>query len=228
MTNPPGREDVTRYRDLAELGVPGAQAHLGLLLSAGIGLEQDDVVAVQWFQRAAESNNWFGCWMLAIAMLEGVGTPKDLEAGLAWLQVAAGHLGAAAIQLGELRRTLTDEAVTDLASMAPGRRDRAVATLTRFAEEGFVPAVYHLALMQLHGDPAHKRDGISQLSECAAKGHPESQYLLGLIGVNQGEPELVSFTQGLQWLAQAATQSHPKAQAELARVLSRRSNEDDS
>jgi TPR repeat protein len=71
-------------------GDPVAQFGLGLCLAEGIGVEQNDQAALDWFRRAAETLPAAQCWcgkMLA----EGRGCDPDPDAAQAWLLRASEH-----------------------------------------------------------------------------------------------------------------------------------------
>lgn len=111
--------------------------HLGLLYWRGLGGPRDVEGAVVCFARAADMGHAAAQTAFGMALRSGIGAPKDLEAARALFRSAAGagdHEGM--IQLGLMSEP-----------------DDARRSFTRAAEEGYAPAMLHLADLIMEKDP---------------------------------------------------------------------------
>lgn len=75
-------------RKLAEQGDADAQWNLGVRCHTGEGVPQDDVQAVQWFQRAAEQGHVVAQATLGAYYWAGRGVPQDLSKAYFWSVLA--------------------------------------------------------------------------------------------------------------------------------------------
>jgi TPR repeat protein len=98
------------FRNLAEAGDAKAQAQLGRLYHAGLGVVSDWTVAAEWYRKAADQGNALGQFQLG-QMYEigrgdwgvniGKGLDKDLKSAFEWFEKAAQQgMPAASIKLG--------------------------------------------------------------------------------------------------------------------------------
>ena len=86
----------------AEQGDPEAQAILGLMYDAGVGVTEDDAQAVEWLRRAAVQGYALAWNHLGLMREFGNGVPEDHAQAAAWYREAAEqgfapaqyHLGA--------------------------------------------------------------------------------------------------------------------------------------
>jgi uncharacterized protein len=118
--------------------------HLGLLYWRGLGCKPDKSAAVEHFAHAAEDGLPGAQTAYGIALRSGVGVAKDVEYAREQFRAAAGAQdGEAMVQLA----TLSDP-------------DEARYWLLRGAENGYPPAMLHLADLLMSRDPV---DAVSWL-----------------------------------------------------------------
>lgn len=88
--------DFNGIRKLAEKGDPEAQMKVGVMLSAGIGVEQDRLEGLKWYQKSADQGYPEGEWNLAFVYIRGEIVPQDFKRAFDLLQKAAdaGHAEA--------------------------------------------------------------------------------------------------------------------------------------
>ena len=82
---------VTAFRDwysLAENGDAAAQAGLGFLFHKGLGVAQDDVEAVSWFEKAAHKGQAEAQLLLGTLYFFGEGVQQSYVIAFAWCEVA--------------------------------------------------------------------------------------------------------------------------------------------
>src|SRR5262249_18048293 len=78
-----------------------AQLLMGHLHQEGLGVEQDDEEAVQWFRKAAEQGNTSAMLSLGQLYAKGKGVPRDEKEAVSWYRKAAEkNLAAAQYHLG--------------------------------------------------------------------------------------------------------------------------------
>ena len=103
---------VTR---LATQGMAMAQHFLGWHYHKGIGVDQDDRQAVQWWKKAAEQGVAESQQGLGWAYANGCGVREDLIQAYRWYaQAVAGGDEEARIGLSEIARRLSAEQLRDL------------------------------------------------------------------------------------------------------------------
>jgi TPR repeat protein len=81
----------------AELGDPLALYHVGASYKEGIGVQQDDKKAFEWYLKSAEQGFDVAQYTAGVCYYEGEGVEKNLFSGFAWVKKAAeqGHRKAA-------------------------------------------------------------------------------------------------------------------------------------
>jgi hypothetical protein len=77
------------WRPLAEKGDPVAQYSLGTLYAEGLGVEQDDVTAFLWFQRAANQGDAAAQYNVGASYAAGAGIAKSDVDAAKWFRRAA-------------------------------------------------------------------------------------------------------------------------------------------
>jgi TPR repeat protein len=80
---------VQWYRLAADQGYPEAENNLGAMYDAGLGVAEDDVIAVLWFRRAATHKNIRAETNLGIMYAHGKGVAQDFAEARKWFQLAA-------------------------------------------------------------------------------------------------------------------------------------------
>lgn len=91
---------------LAQFGDPKAQFGLGLMHTFGHGVPEDDVVAMDWYERSAKRGHPGAQLFLGHGYETGNGVERDPEVAFRWYLLAAEHgLGRAQNNLGRLYET---------------------------------------------------------------------------------------------------------------------------
>ncbi|HJS80629.1 MAG TPA: tetratricopeptide repeat protein [Vitreimonas sp.] len=111
--------------------------HVGLLYWNGYGCKADKAVAVAHFARAAEDGLPGAQTAYGIALRSGVGVAQDLDLARAQFRAAAGAQDG--------------EAMVQLASLS--EPEEAHYWLLRASENGYTPAMAHLAELLMSADP---------------------------------------------------------------------------
>lgn len=85
----------------AEAGDRIAQNYMGILYQLGLGVERDDVKAVQWYVKAAENGDADAQRILGAMYYNGNGVPQNINCAYAWYYVASqnGHARASEARL---------------------------------------------------------------------------------------------------------------------------------
>ena len=73
----PIQEKFNQTMALAEKGDAEAQYNLGWMYSNGEGVESDETVTAQWFQKAADQGHIKALYNLGVMYRDGVGVPQD-------------------------------------------------------------------------------------------------------------------------------------------------------
>lgn len=80
------------WRRAAEKGLGTAMGNIGSLYLAGQGgLPQSDVLAAEWYTKAAEHRHTPSMLTLSSMYMNGAGVPRDPVRGLTWAGLAAGN-----------------------------------------------------------------------------------------------------------------------------------------
>ncbi|AIZ56741.1 Sel1 repeat protein [Candidatus Methanoplasma termitum] len=82
-------EEVEKVKELAESGDADAQRELGLMYSDGVGVSQDDALALKWWRLAADEGHVGGQNGLGWAFLNGKGVKQDFATAVKWVKMAA-------------------------------------------------------------------------------------------------------------------------------------------
>ncbi|NVK33286.1 MAG: sel1 repeat family protein [Rhodobacteraceae bacterium] len=201
-------------RPLAENGDAAAQALLGVLNEAGLGINQDKTRATQWYELAVKGGNTTAAFQLAQMYLLGTGVEPDKKKAADLLEIAAEKGNPAALYNLAL-----------LYQEGEGRpRDEAKARelLEQAAQQNDPDAQYALGLSYLEGvggydDPGQ---GAFWLGRAARRGHTAAQVYYGILrfqgrGVDTDEEEAAD------WFERAATAGNPVAMNRLARIYAR-------
>ena len=77
------------FRPLAEQGNAQAQAQLGYMFNAGLGVPGDYEQAAAWYRRSAESGSAAGQYNLAVMYDKGHGVPQDYALAVLWYRKSA-------------------------------------------------------------------------------------------------------------------------------------------
>ncbi|GAB4537382.1 MAG: hypothetical protein Tsb0019_38590 [Roseibium sp.] len=196
---------------LAEAGDTAAQALMGVLHEAGLGIVQDKTKAADWYGLAAAKGDAGSAMQLGQFYLLGTGVETDKKKAADYFEQAAESGNASALynlallyQEGEGR---------------PFDEARARELLEEAAKLNDPEAQYALALSYLEAqtglnDPGQ---GAFWMGRAARRGHTSAQVYYGILrfqgkGVDPNEAEAAD------WFERAATAGNPVAMNRLARV----------
>ncbi|MEX2296600.1 MAG: tetratricopeptide repeat protein [Dongiaceae bacterium] len=77
------------FTPLAEGGDPLSQHNLGVLYEKGLGVAQNDAMALAWYKRAAEQGNPQSTYNIGMMILDGRGAGPDPVVAAQWVQISA-------------------------------------------------------------------------------------------------------------------------------------------
>ena len=196
---------------LAEQGDKAAQALLGVLHEAGLGIEQDKTKAADWYGLAADKGDPGSALQLAQFYLLGTGVEVDKKKAADLFEQAADAGNASALynlallyQEGEGR---------------PFNEQKARELLEEAAKLNDPEAQYALGLSYLEAqtglnDPGQ---GAFWLGRAARRGHTSAQVYYGILR-HQGKGVDTNEAEAADWFERAATAGNPVAMNRLARV----------
>lgn len=165
---------VERIRKLAEKGDPKAMFHMGKLHVHGIGVPQDMVAALAWYQKAGEMGEMRANCNLGWIYLYGFGTiPANKQEAFRLLTLGAeSGVSPAKASLGLMY--LTGDGI-------PADRERGVQLLRESFEAGYTNAGNQLADAYLAGKylPRDIEAGHEWLFKVAATGDEKTMAMLG-------------------------------------------------
>jgi len=176
--------EMQRLRTRADQGDADAQSHLGSLYLLGWGVQQDDVQAAKWSDKAAAQGDADGQFLLGLLYSLGRGVPEDYAQSAQWYQKAAVQGNAQAQgRLGTLY---------DFGLGVPQNYVQARQWYQKAAAQGLVSAQFHLGVLYLTGG------GVTQdyvqaarwFEKAAGQGDAEAQWTLGdLYARGMGVPQ---------------------------------------
>jgi hypothetical protein len=82
---------ATEYKLLAPLGAagdPDSQFNLGVLYQKGLGVTQNNAVALKWYRKAAAQGNGLAKLSLGVMYANGDGVKKDFLQARVWFNLA--------------------------------------------------------------------------------------------------------------------------------------------
>lgn len=179
----------------AEAGDAQAQVELGHALEMD-GVPADKAASTAWYRKAAMSGNAKGAWQLGFATMAGVGTARDVPAGLEWLRQSV-NISQNADDMAALALTLAG---------AGGDQKEAMQWAQMAADKGSPKGMEVLGMARLSGhwglpkDPALAE---KLLTAAAQKGDVNTQVVLGKLYFSDvfGQKNPAA---GVRWLQAAA------------------------
>ncbi|MCK7613155.1 tetratricopeptide repeat protein [Roseibium sediminicola] len=196
---------------LAEQGDKAAQALMGVLHEAGLGIRQDKAKAADWYRLAAASGDAGSAMQLGQLYLLGTGVDTDKKKAADYFQQAADAGNASALynlalpyQEGE-GRPFDEAKARELLEEAAKRND---------PEAQYALGLSYLEAQTGLNDPGQ---GAFWIGRAARRGHTSAQVYYGILrfqgkGVDPNEAEAAD------WFERAATGGNPVAMNRLARV----------
>ena len=205
------------YTLAAAQGFPYAAWELGKRYRDGVGCTSDERQAAQYFSMAYQGFRTLAeerpddrlqyriGWML----LHGIGTEKDEQAALEWLEKSAGLKNPHA-EYQMAKHILADPAA------APDRINQAVGWLNHAAEAGLDYAQYALGKLYRDGGPVERdrTQAVIWFSQAAEQGNEYAMYALGKLHLEIDNPSAA-----LCWFQRSAELGNQFAQYRLGKLL---------
>lgn len=196
---------------LAENGDTAAQALLGVLHEAGLGIQQDKVKAADWYGLAADKGDIGSAMQLAQFYLLGTGVEPDKNKAADLFEKAAEAGNASALynlallyQEGE-GRPFDEEKARELLKEAASLND---------AEAQYSLGLSYLEALSGVNDPGQ---GAFWMGRAARRGHTSAQVYYGILRF-QGKGVEPNEAEAADWFERAATAGNPVAMNRLARI----------
>jgi TPR repeat protein len=166
---------ATSLYEAAEKGDAEAQVNLGMMYSAGLGVEKDEAAAFRWIQKAADQGHGEAQFILGLMFNEGIGTAKDESEAVTWYRKAADH--------GERRAQYQLARAYALGRGVAEDLHEAAQWYRRAAEQGLVHAQVSLALLYETGTGVEKdaSEALRWYLKAAEQGDAAAQFRAGLI-----------------------------------------------
>jgi TPR repeat protein len=201
------------FKEYVEVCIKGghvlAQINLGYMYEAGLGVEQDDKKAVEWYRKAAGQHHPIAQYHLAEMFYDGKGVLFDPQEATKWYKAAAEQgYALAQANLGHMYREGLQEKLDKL---------EAVKWYKAAAHQGCVTAQYRLGLMYKEGEGVKQKSymkAIKWLEVAASQGYVNAQVELGAIYKDCLIDES-HITKAIEWYKKAATQRSKRAQNAL-------------
>ncbi|GAA0776753.1 sel1 repeat family protein [Roseibium denhamense] len=196
---------------LAEQNDVAAQALLGVLHEAGLGIRQDKAKAADWYSLAAASGDNGSALQLAQLYLAGDGVDENKSRAADLFEQAAQTENASALynlaiiyQEGEGR---------------PFNEQKARDLLVEAAQLNDPEAQYALALsfLEVQGDETDARKGAFWMGRAARRGHSSAQVYYGILRF-QGKGVEPDREEAADWFERAARAGNPVGMNRLARI----------
>ena len=187
-----------------------AHRNLGLLYSAGHGVERNERAAALHLTLAADSTDTIAVLEMARRYAEGRGvTQSDSKA-------AGKLLLAANLGVTEAYPEVADRYDTGRGFQKDARQ--AALWFRRAADAGHVPSMTRLALALLDGKGVKKdeAEAVSWLNTAASKQNAEAEYQIAMM-LLKGKVMREDPLAGREWLKRAADHGHPAAKQEMAK-----------
>ena len=210
----PNPDDEQKFRDVEALAKSGdirSLISMGRMYEKGQGCEANEERAFQCYSQAAEKGNPIGMYNTAIALLNGIGTPRNPTAAVEWLRRAVdtkklpSHADLAyawCLEEGKGIAKNTDEALSIYSRLsqpplelrdamhgqarileAMGRGEEAKTWYVRAGDKGCDKAASDLAVMLLMGKsvPQDIPEGLRRLKMAAERSLPMANHNLGVV-----------------------------------------------
>lgn len=196
---------------LAEQGDKAAQALLGVLHEAGLGIHQDKAKAADWYSLAAAKGDTGSAMQLAQLYLLGTGVEVDKKKAADLFEEAANAGNASALYNLAL---LYEEG-----EGRPFDEKKSRELLEEAAQLNDPEAQYALGLSYLEAQTGLNDPGLGAfwLGRAARRGHTSAQVYYGILRF-QGKGVDPNETEAADWFERAATSGNPVAMNRLART----------
>jgi TPR repeat protein len=195
---------MDNWHPLAEKGIAIAQNNLGVMFDHGLGVEENDKMAVAWYRKAADKGNAQAQYSLGLMYGNGHGVTEDDRAAVKWYRLAA--------EQGSKNAQFHLALVYDFGEGVKEDDSVAAQWYQKAAELGDFRAQYNLALLYDFGNGVPKNPAkAAQWYERAAKqGDAKAQYALAA-SYFKGEGVGLDRVKSYAWMTLAASQRHVRA-----------------
>jgi len=179
---------------------------IGKMYAEGLGTEQNDAAAAEWFFKAAKRGHKYAQYSLAKLYSQGKGVPQDEGKALMWFEESAKQ-GNPYAKYQAAKRILADPAAKH------EQTDHAVEWLIQAAEAGLDYVQYKL---YRDGGPVEQDTlkAVIWFSQAAEQGNQYAMYALGKVYQAADAPD-----KALRWFQQSAERGNQFAQYRLGRLL---------
>lgn len=209
------------FMEEAHAGNALAMHDLGRMYADGLGLECDEALAQEWYEKAlnaflaleAAKPNRYVEYRIGWMLLHGIGTVKNETAARRWFEKSA------AVNNPNAQYQLAKIILADSAS-GPEQVNAALEWLTKAAEAGQNYAQYALGKLLLRGDgvPKDAAAAVRWLTAAADRGSSIAQYTLAAVYL-AGEDIPKDAPKALDLLRQSASRGNEFAQYRLGKLL---------
>ena len=194
-------DSLEDLKNSAEQGDAEAQFKLGLMYYRGDGVQQNYVVAADWFLKVAEQGYALAQYNLGVMYDNGRGVPENDRTAVQWyLKAAEQGYASAQYNLGVMY---------DNGRGVPENDRTAVQWYLKAAEQGYASAQYNLGVMYDNGwgVPENDRTAVQWYLKAAEQGNASAQYNLGLM-FYRGEGVPKDNVQAYAWISIAVAQGN--------------------
>jgi len=156
----------------ANAGNQSAQRNLGVMYEQGLGAPHDDVIAANWFRKAAATGNRDASFQLATMYENGRGVSQDPAQAINWYRKAA--------LLGDGDSQLKLGVAYETGKGVPKNLGEAAAWYQRASDQGSLYATNHLGALYADGRgvPRDEAKAVKLFQSAAAKGDAQGQFNL--------------------------------------------------
>jgi TPR repeat protein len=160
---------IKEWKPLAEQGGASAQGRLGVMYRRGLGVPQDNNLALVWYRKAAEQGDASGQANLGMMYFYGEGVPQDYKLAVEWISKAAEQgFSTAQFNLGVMY---------DNGQGVPKDDAQAMSWYRKAAEQGDAAAQFKLGSIYDYGAGVPKDDAqaMSWYRKAAEQGDAAAQ-----------------------------------------------------
>ena len=200
--------------DAANKGDVAAMSNLAFMYAKGIGVEKDELEAIQWYKRAGEQGHLTSQFNLGVIYAKGRGVNQDYGESFKWYKMAA--------QQGDMMAQSTLAMMYAKGIGTEKNEKEAVNWYHKAAVQGHTNSQYILAnmFMKGRGVPQDEMEAFEWYQQAAEKGHINAQITLGYM-YGKGKGTRRDDVEAFNWYRKAAEQGHPNAQFNLGVIYAK-------
>lgn len=200
--------------EAANKGDITAMSNLAFMYAKGIGVEKDELEAIQWYKRAGEQGHLTSQFNLGVIYAKGRGVNQDYGESFKWYKMAA-------LQ-GDMMAESTLAMMYAKGIGTEKNEKEAVNWYHKAAVQGHTNSQYILAnmFMKGRGVPQDESEAFEWYQQAAEKGHINAQITLGYM-YGKGKGTSRDDVEAFNWYRKAAEQGHPNAQFNLGVIYAK-------